>query len=37
MVDYISAYKSQIAFMELDYEADKPRMNADFRVMMDEL
>ena len=26
MVDFISAYKSQMAFMGLDYEADKPRM-----------
>ena len=32
MVDYISPYKSQMGFMELDYEADKPRMNADLRV-----
>ena len=26
MVDFISAYKSQMAFMGLDYEADKPRI-----------
>ena len=26
MVDYISAYKSQMAFTGLDFEADKPRM-----------
>ena len=26
MIDFISAYKSQMAFMGLDYEADKPRM-----------
>ena len=28
MIDYISAYKSQMAFIELDFEADEPRMNA---------
>ena len=32
MIDYISAYKSQMAFMGLDYEADKPIMNAELRV-----
>ena len=32
MIDYISAYKSQIAFMGLDFEADKPRMKAEFRA-----
>ena len=37
MIGYISAYKSQIAFMGLDLEADKPRMNAQLRVMMVEL
>ena len=37
MVDYISAYKSQIAFMVSDFEADKPRINAVLRVMMAEL
>ena len=26
MIDFISAYKSQMAFMGLDYEADQPRM-----------
>ena len=30
MIDYISAYKSKIAFMELDFEAE-------LRVMMTEL
>ena len=35
--DYISAYKLQMAFMGLDVEADKPRMNAELRVMMAEL
>ena len=37
MTDYISAYKSQMAFMELDFEADKPKMEAELRVMMAEL
>ena len=37
MIDYISAYRSQIAFMRLDFEADKPRMNSEMRVMMAEL
>ena len=35
--DYISAYKSQMAFMGLDFEDDKPRMNAELTVMMAEL
>ena len=37
MTDYISVYKSQMAFMGLDFEADKPRMKAELRVMMAEL
>ena len=37
MIDYISAYKSQKVFMGLDYEVDKPRMNAKLRVMMVKL
>ena len=37
MIDYISAYKSQIAFTGLDIEVDKPRMKAELRVMMVEL
>ena len=37
MIDYISAYKSQMAFMGLDFESDKPRMKAELRVMMAEL
>ena len=32
-IDYISAYKSQMAFMGLDFESDKPRMKAELRVM----
>ena len=37
MIDYISAYRSQIAFLGLDFEANKPRVNADLRVMMAKL
>ena len=37
MIDYISAYRSQLAFMWLDFESDKPRVNAELRVMMAEL
>ena len=37
MIDYISAYRSQIPFMGLDCEADKPRMNVELRVMIAEL
>ena len=37
MIDYISAYKSQMVFRGLDLEADQPRMNAELRVMMAEL
>ena len=37
MIDYISAYRSQIAFLGLDFEANKPRMNADLIVMMAKL
>ena len=37
MIEYISANKSQMAFMGLDFESDKPRMKAELRVMMFEL
>ena len=37
MIDYISTYKSQVAIMELDFEADQPRMNAEVRVTMTEM
>ena len=37
MVNYISAYKSQIAYMGLDFDSDKPRMNNELRIMMAEL
>ena len=37
MVDYFSGYRSQMAFMRLDFESDKPRVNAKLRVMMAEL
>ena len=37
LIDCISAYKSKMAFMDLDFEADKPRMYSELRVMMAEL
>ena len=37
MIDYISAYKSQMVFMGWDIEADKPKVNAELRVMISEL
>ena len=37
MKDYISAYKSQMTFMGLDFEDNKPIMNAELRVMMAKL
>ena len=37
MVNYISTYKSSAAIMELDFEADLPRMNVEVRVTMTEL
>ena len=37
MIDYISAYKLQMAFTGLDFDANKPRMNAELRVMMANL
>ena len=36
-IDCISAYKSKMTFMGLDFEADKPRMYSELRVMMAEL
>ena len=33
---YLSTYKSQVAFMGLDFEYDKPKMNAVLRVMIVE-
>ena len=36
MIDYISAYKSQIASMGF-FEADKPKMKAELTVIMTEL
>ena len=33
MIDYISAYKSQMAFMELHFEAGEPGMKAELRVI----
>ena len=37
MIDCMSAYKSQMAFMGLDLEVDKPRLNAELTVMMAEM
>ena len=37
MIDYISAYKSPMTFMGLEFEADNSRMKAELRVMMAEL
>ena len=34
---FIPAYKLQITFMGLDFEADKPRMKAALKVIMAEL
>ena len=34
MIDYIAAYKSQMTFMGLDFEADKPRIKTELRVML---
>ena len=37
MIDYISAYKSHMACMGVEFEADKPRMKGELRIMMAEL
>ena len=37
MIDYISAFKSQMTFMALDFEVEKARMKADLKIMMAEL
>ena len=37
MIDYISAFKSQMTFMALDFEVEKVRMKADLKIMMAEL
>ena len=37
MIDDMSAYRSQMVFMGLDFEADKPRTNAELRVTIGEL
>ena len=34
MINYILVYKSQMAFMGLDFEVDKPRLNAELRIVM---
>ena len=35
--DYISTYRSRMAFIGIDFETGKPRMIAELRVMMVEL
>ena len=37
MIDYIPAYKCQMTFMGFHFEAVRPRINAELRVMMAEL
>ena len=37
MRDYISAYKSRMVFMELDFLSNEARIKAKLRVMMTEL
>ena len=34
LIDYISVYKSQIVFTGLALEDDRPRMNAELRIMI---
>ena len=36
ITDCITAYKWQKYFMEVDFEADKPRMKAELKVMVAE-
>ena len=33
-INYISAYKSQMTFMGLNFEADKLKIKSELRVMM---
>ena len=37
MINYNSAYKLQVTFMELDFEAVMLRIKTELRVMMTEL
>ena len=37
MIYYISAYKWQMVFIGLDFEAEKASMNAELKVMIIEL
>ena len=37
IIDCISAYKSQMAFMELDFETSKRKMDAELKVIVAEL
>ena len=34
MINYISAYKSQMTFMGLNFQADKLKIKSELRVMM---
>ena len=34
MINYISAYKSQMTFMGLNFESDKLKIKSELRVMM---
>ena len=36
MIGYISAYKSQMTFMGLDFEAGQPTLKAELRVMIND-
>ena len=37
MIDYISAYRSPMAFMWLAFGSDTPRVNDEMRIIMTEL
>ena len=37
MKDYISAYKSEMAFVGLNFKEDQPSLNAKLRAIMAEL
>ena len=37
MINYNAAYKLQMAYTRLDFEAYKPRINPELRIMMVEL
>ena len=37
LIDCISAYRSKMSFMGIDFKTDKPRMYSELRVKMGEL